>query len=290
MDSAFGLSVLEDARRLAEIALAEDGPLDITTEVTVPGDPLAEAWIEARCDGVFAGSAYADAVVRGCSLAPASWRVADGDRFRSGQRLGVLNAPLRGILRCERPLLNLLQRAGGIATTTRAYVDALEGTGCRVLHTRKTSPGLRIFDVSAALAAGGVFHRLDLAHVVLVKDNHWRALETSGRSLMAARQAANARGVPAFQVEVESVAQLEAACAALATRILVDNQKPAIVREWAAMARELAPGIEVEATGGIDLTNVREYAEAGADFVSIGALTHSVRAVDISLEVTSRTS
>lgn len=285
MDSTFDLGVLEDARRLAETALAEDGAFDITTDVTVLGDPFAQACIEARSDGVFAGAAYADAVARGCALAPLNWRLADGDRFRSGQRLGVLKGPLRAILRCERPLLNLLQRACGISTTTRAHVDALRGIACRVLHTRKTAPGLRAFDVRAALAGGGVLHRRDLAQVVLVKDNHWRELTASGLSLSRAREAARARGVRVFQVEVESVSQLEAACAAGASRILVDNQSPRTVREWAAKARRLSPGIEVEATGGIDLTNVREYAEAGADFVSIGALTHSVRAVDISLEI-----
>jgi nicotinate-nucleotide pyrophosphorylase (carboxylating) len=288
LDSAFDLSVLEDARRLAKAALAEDGAVDSTTEVTVSGDPIAEAWIEARSDGVLAGAAYADAVARGCGLAPVNWRLADGDPFRSGERLGGLKGPVRAILRCERPLLNLLQRACGISTATRAYVDALAGTSCRVLHTRKTAPGLRAFDVSAVLAAGGTLHRLDLAEVVLVKDNHWRELEASGLSLSEAREAARALGIRMFQVEVESVSQLEAACAAGATRVLVDNQSPSTVREWAARARQLSAGIQVEATGGIGLTNVRAYAEAGADFVSIGAITHSVRAVDISLEVTSR--
>lgn len=290
MDSAFDLGVLEDARRLAETVLAEDGAFDITTDVTVQGDPFAEAFIEARSDGVFAGAAYADAVARACALAPVKWRLEDGERFRACQRLGELEGPLRAILRCERPLLNLLQRACGIATTTYAYVDALRGIACRVLHTRKTAPGLRAFDVRAALAAGGALHRLDLAHVVLVKDNHWRELERSGLSLSSARAAARDRGIRIFQVEVESLAQLEAACAAGATRILVDNQTPQTLRGWALRARELCSGIEVEATGGIDLTNVRAYAEAGADFVSIGALTHSVRAVDISLEVISRSS
>jgi nicotinate-nucleotide pyrophosphorylase (carboxylating) len=287
LDSSFARNVLEDARRLAETVLAEDGAIDITTEVTVAGDAAAEAFLEARSDGVLAGSAYADAVAGGCALSPVQWRLKDGDGFRAGDQLGVLRGPLRAILRCERPLLNLLQRACGIATTTRAYVDALKGTSCRVLHTRKTAPGLRTFDVSAVFAAGGSQHRLDLASVVLVKDNHWRELEKSGLSLSSAREAALARGVRAFQVEVESVSQLDAACAAGATRILVDNQTPQTVRQWAALARERAPEIEVEATGGVDLTNVREYAEAGADFVSIGALTHSVRAVDISLEVIS---
>lgn len=287
MDNAFDIHVSEDARRLAEVALAEDGAFDITTEVTVSGDPTAEAFLEARSDGILAGLAYADAVALRCSLGTVAWQLADGDPFRAGERVGVLRGPLRAILRCERPLLNLLQRACGISTTTRAYVDALGGTACRVLHTRKTAPGLRTFDVRAALAGGSVLHRLDLAHVVLVKDNHWRELDRSGLSLARAREAASTLGVQVFQVEVESLAQLGAACAAGATRILIDNQSPQTVRQWGAMARQLAPGIEVEATGGIALNNVHEYAAAGADFVSIGALTHSVRAVDISLEIAS---
>jgi nicotinate-nucleotide pyrophosphorylase (carboxylating) len=287
LGSAFELSLVDDARRLAAIALAEDGAIDISTEVTLSGDRFGEAHIEARADGVLAGSVYADAVAFACGLEPVKWRLGDGASFGPGQRLGVFKGPLRAILRSERPMLNLLQRACGIAAMTKACVDTLRGTSCRVLHTRKTAPGLRVFDVHAVLAAGGAQHRLDLAQAVLVKDNHWREIERAGGSLSTAREAAAARGIRVFQVEVESVLQLDAACAAFATRILVDNQSPGTVREWAERARRLRPGIEVEATGGIDIANVREYAEAGADFVSVGAITHSVRAVDMSLEVAS---
>ena len=288
MDREPGRDLMDDARRLAVIALAEDGAFDITTDVTMSGDPIAHARIEARTDGVFAGSVYADAIARECGLSTVDWGVSPGEAFRPGRQLGMLSGSLRAILRCERPMLNLLQRACGIATATRAYVDALEGTSCRVLHTRKTAPGLRIFDIDAAIAGGAARHRSDLAHVVLVKDNHWRELEASGLSLSRACESARSRGTLGFQVEVESIAQLEAACAAGATRVLVDNQTPAVLREWADLARRLSPGIEVEATGGIDLASVRDYADAGADFVSIGALTHSVRAADISLEVVAR--
>ena len=203
----------------------------------------------------------------------------------AGTVAGVVHGPLGRILRAERPMLNLLQRASGIATATRAYVDAVAGTGCRILHTRKTAPGLRVLDVAAVLAGGGTRHRFDLAHEVMVKDNHWQALRREGNTLAAALADGRRRGVASLQVEVETEAQLEEACAAGATRLLVDNQPPATVRAWARRARELVPGIEIEATGGITLANVREYAEAGVDFVSVGALTHSVMAADIGLEI-----
>jgi len=199
--------------------------------------------------------------------------------------VGLLRGSLRRILRAERPMLNLLQRASGIATSTRAYVDAVAGTRCRILHTRKTAPGLRALDIAAVLAGGGTRHRADLGHEVMVKDNHWRALVRGGGTLATALNAARERGITALQVEVESMSQLEEACAAGATRLLVDNQTPDTVALWTERARALQPEIEIEATGGITLSNVRAYAEAGADFVSIGALTHSVPAADLAIEV-----
>jgi nicotinate-nucleotide pyrophosphorylase (carboxylating) len=199
--------------------------------------------------------------------------------------VGLVRGTLAHVLRAERPMLNLLQRASGIATATRAYVDAVAGTSCRILHTRKTAPGLRALDIAAVLAGGGAAHRADLGHAVMVKDNHWRAIARGGGTLAAALDDARRRGVTALYVEVESLDQLEQACAAGATRLLVDNQTPAAVAEWGRRARELRPGIEIEATGGITLENVRAYAEAGADFVSVGALTHSVRAADLAIEV-----
>jgi nicotinate-nucleotide pyrophosphorylase (carboxylating) len=199
--------------------------------------------------------------------------------------VGVVRGELADILRAERPLLNLLQRASGIATATRAFVDAVQGTRTRILHTRKTAPGLRSLDLAAVIAGGGHAHRADLSHEIMVKDNHWRALGQSGTGLDRTLAEGRKRGLTALYVEVESVEQLELACSAGATRLLVDNQSPETVRTWGRLARERLPGIEIEATGGISLANVRDYAEAGADFVSIGALTHSVKAADIALEV-----
>jgi len=273
-----------DAERVAAIALEEDGARDLTSDVTVAPEARASARIEFRSRGVLAGRAYAVAVARACGC-EIDWDAAEGEPVERHAAVATVTGPLTPLLRAERPLLNLLQRASGIATATRAYVGAVTGTAARILHTRKTAPGLRLLDVSGVLAGGGELHRLDLAHAVMVKDNHWRALAAQGKTLRSALAQARAQGAHALQVEVESETQLQAACGAGATRLLLDNQSPETVRRWAAAARELAPGIEIEATGGITLENVRAYALAGAHFISVGALTHSVKAADIALEV-----
>jgi len=279
-----GLFPKREIERIAAAALAEDGRLDITSALTVSPRTKAGGVIEYRSGGVLSGTAYADAVAKacGCSI---EWTSAEGDTVRCDSAVGVVRGELSDMLRAERPMLNLLQRASGIANATRAFVDAVQGTRCRILHTRKTAPGLRALDVAAVLAGGGWPHRADLSHQVMVKDNHWRALAAGGASLERALAQARRRGVTALYVEVESVEQLEQACAAGATRLLVDNQPAETVRAWGQLARERVPGIEIEATGGITLGTVRAYAEAGADFISIGALTHSVQAADIAIEV-----
>jgi nicotinate-nucleotide pyrophosphorylase (carboxylating) len=273
-----------DVERIAAQALAEDGETDITSAVTIPPGLEAEGRIEYRSGGVLAGAAFADAAARQCDCR-IDWRAAEGGTVKAGAVIGSVRGTLARMLRAERPMLNLLQRACGIATATRAYVDAVAGTPCRILHTRKTAPGLRALDIAAVLAGGGTAHRADLSHAVMVKDNHWQAVKREGRTLAQALAEARRRGVTALYVEVESLEQLEQACAAGATRLLVDNQTPDTVKAWARRARELSSGIEIEATGGIMLANVRAYAEAGADYVSIGALTHSVRAADLAIEV-----
>jgi nicotinate-nucleotide pyrophosphorylase (carboxylating) len=270
--------------RIAAAALAEDGRLDITSALTISPGIRAGGVIEYRSGGVLSGIAYADAVASqcGCRL---EWTAGEGDTVPRAVAVGVARGELGDILRVERPLLNLLQRASGIATTTRAFVDSVQGTRCRILHTRKTAPGLRSLDIAAVLAGGGYAHRADLSHEVMVKDNHWRALARDGTGLDQALAQARKRGVTALYVEVESVEQVELACAAGATRLVVDNQTPETVRAWGRLARERLPQIEIEATGGITLANVRAYAEADVDFISIGALTHSVQAADIAIEV-----
>ena len=279
-----GLFSRREVERIASAALAEDGRLDVTSAVTVPSQTRAGGMLEYRSGGVLSGLVYAEAVARGCGCT-IEWTAHESDTVQRGSTIGVVHGDLRDVLRAERPMLNLLQRASGIASATRAYVDAVRGARCRILHTRKTAPGLRALDVDAVLAGGGFPHRLDLTQQLMVKDNHWQALGRAGTSLKQALEEARKRGVTALYVEVESVEQLEEACAAGATRLLVDNQPPGTLRTWAQLARQRNPGIEIEATGGITLADVRGYAEAGADFISIGALTHSARAADIALEV-----
>jgi len=275
-----------DARRIAELALMEDGIRDVTTEACVAPGQFATGSLLFKSGGVLAGTSYADAVTIICGLDPVVWYQPTGSALEASSVAGVVQGDLASILRAERPILNLLQRAVGIATATRTYVDAVAGTQAQILHTRKTAPGLRLLDVTAVLAGGGAMHRLDLSTTLMVKDNHWRALARSGRTLADALSAAGTRGVSDCFVEVETPEQLEEACRAGATRLLIDNQTPATVAAWCQRARAARPDITIEATGGITLDNVRGYAEAGADFISIGALTHSVKGADISLEIT----
>jgi nicotinate-nucleotide pyrophosphorylase (carboxylating) len=278
------LPFTSEVQRIAATALAEDGQSDLTTNLTVQSGLRAEGRLEFRNGGVLAGTAYAEAVASACGCV-LEWQAEEGATVQAGAVIGMMRGELRSILRAERPLLNLLQRASGIATATRAYVDALKGTACRILHTRKTAPGLRSLDVAGVIAGGGHPHRMDLEHEVMVKDNHWQALLQGGADLRQALAAARRQRATALYVEVESLEQLREACAAGATRLLIDNQSPETVRKWGEEARRQSTGIQIEATGGITLSNVRAYAEAGADFISIGALTHSVHAADLALEI-----
>jgi len=223
-----------------------------------------------------------------CDCGMLKWAVGDGELVEPGTVLATIDGDLARMLFAERTLLNFLQRACGIATATRAFVDVLEGTGCQVLHTRKTVPGLRVFDVHAVLAGGGGLHRLSLSSAVLVKDNHWHVLGGDGSSLRAACDVARGQGVHGIYVEVENLEQVKSACDAGATRLLIDNQNPTQFKRLAAAAREADPKIEIEATGGMTLETARAYAESGADFLSVGALTHSVIAADVALEITAK--
>ncbi len=278
-------AIAADAARLAALALAEDGARDVTSLVTVADGQRGTGVIEARSPLVLSGRRYADAVVQAVGLPPIAWRADDGTAIAEPGVLGTVTGPLAAILRAERPLLNLLQRAAGIATLTAECVRRVAGTGVTVLHTRKTTPGLRLLEVRAVLDGGGGLHRMDLATAVMVKDNHWQALAARGRTLADALEAARALGVTDLQVEVESVAQLDMAIAAGATRLLIDNQDPATLRAWTARARAERPDIAIEATGGITLATVAEYAATGVDFLSTGMLTHSVPSADLGLEV-----
>lgn len=264
--------------------LVEDiGRRDVTTETTVPPGARARGEVVAKSECVVSGLPVARRVFE--LLEPGvEWRevVPGGTRASAGALIAGLAGGARPILTGERVALNLLQRMCGIATLTRRFADAVAGTPCRILDTRKTAPGLRPFDRQAVRDGGGTNHRYDLSAMVLIKDNHRRLSGGVARAVEAARN--GAPGVE-IEVEVETEAELTEAIAAGADWILIDNQPPETVGRWAALAHAAPHRPFVEASGNMRLDTVRAYALAGADACSVGALTHSVVAADVSLEL-----
>jgi nicotinate-nucleotide pyrophosphorylase (carboxylating) len=220
----------------------------------------------------------------------------DGVRVHPGQVVAVIRHNARVLLSCERVILNLMQHLSGIATLTRKYVDAIQGTGARVLDTRKTVPGLRALEKYAVLCGGGTNHRLDLASGILIKNNHISLGGGLPATLTKALQ--SRKKGQRVQVEVRSPKELEEALKYGAEAILLDNMTPAAVKqsvdiirkETAAADGKPARWIPIEASGGIVLENIRSYAETGVDFISVGALTHSAKAADISMSITAEQS
>jgi nicotinate-nucleotide pyrophosphorylase (carboxylating) len=264
--------------------LAEDlGARDVTTEATVPADTRARGELLAKSECIVSGLPIARRVFELLD-AEIAWEgeIPAGSHAPARTVLARLSGRARPILTAERVALNLLQRMCGIATETRRYVDAVAGTRCQVLDTRKTAPGLRAFDRQAVHDGGGVNNRYDLSRMVLIKDNH---RELSGGIIQAVRAARSAAPDLEIEVEVESGPQLTDALVAGADRILIDNQPPETVARWCAELRKASRPVFVEASGNMRLDTVRAYADAGVDAVSVGALTHSVRAADISLEL-----
>jgi nicotinate-nucleotide pyrophosphorylase (carboxylating) len=207
----------------------------------------------------------------------------DGVRLRKGQSIAVIVHNARVILSCERVILNIMQRMSGIATLTRRYVDAVEGTGTVILDTRKTAPGLRVLDKYAVTCGGGHNHRLDLSDGVLIKNNH---IALAGGVLPALDRALrNRRGSETVEIEVRSLDEFEIVLEHGAEAILLDNMTPDQVRQAVERVRKLKLAVPLEASGGITLENVRAYAETGVNFISVGALTHSVPAVDLSMRL-----
>jgi len=273
------LSAVESAVRLA---LAEDiGPGDYTSLWTLSEDNLSQAVFLAKEDGVVAGLLTAQTVFR---LVDESCRcrfsVEDGDGVVAGQRFGEVEGPSRAILAAERTALNFLQRASGIATATRRYVDAVRATGAVILDTRKTVPGLRHLDKRAVMAGGGRNHRFGLYDMVLIKDNHIVAAGGITPAVDAVRRH-NRQSLP-VEVEVTTLNELREALALPVDRILLDNMT---IDEMAEAVRIAAGAVPLEASGGVTLETVAGIAGTGVDFISVGALTHSVDALDISLDV-----
>lgn len=207
----------------------------------------------------------------------------DGVRLHRGQSVAVIQHNARVILSCERVILNFLQRLSGIATLTRKFVDAVSGTKARILDTRKTVPGLRMLDKYAVRCGGGQNHRLDLSDGVLIKHNHIALAGGIAPALERAHR--NRRGSQLIEIEVRSLPEFEEALEHGAEAILLDNVSVEDVRQAVARCSRLEQRIAVECSGGINLENVRAYAETGVDFISVGVLTHSATAVDMSLRI-----
>ena len=271
--------------RLVRGALDEDlryGP-DVTSAATAAPGAQAVAGVVARQPGVLAGLPVALAVLDAAGLAPgvAQPRRADGDRIDAGSDVLRIRAPLRELLGAERTLLNFLTHLSGIATATRAWADALAGTGCAVRDTRKTTPGLRQLEKYAVRCGGGQNHRMGLGDAALIKDNHVAAAGGVAAAIAAVRAAAPA---VALEVECDTLAQVREALDAGAVLILLDNMGLAGLRAAAALASGY-PGTRLEASGGLRLEEARAVAETGVDFVSVGALTHSSPALDLGLDL-----
>ncbi len=275
-------------RRLAENSLAEDRAReDVTTAALVPGEQTGRGVIIARAEGVLAGLPMARAVFLAADPSLA-WRPQgeDGLRISPGDRVATIEGALASILRAERVALNYLTHLSGVATATAAVVRALEGSGCRLRDTRKTTPGLRTLEKYAVRVGGGANHRPNLAEGVLIKDNHLTALAARGLGIAdAVRLAREANPGMRIEIEVTTVDEARRALDAAADELLLDNMPPQQMREIVALAAAHDPRPLLEASGGITLENARAVAETGVDFISIGAITHSAKALDMSLDV-----
>jgi nicotinate-nucleotide pyrophosphorylase (carboxylating) len=266
-------------------ALDEDfryGP-DLTTAATAAPGAQAVAAVVARQPGVVAGLPVGLAVLDLAGVAPqaAQLRRRDGDQIQSGDEVMRISGPLREMLGAERTLLNFLTHLSGIATATRAWADAVAGTGTVVRDTRKTTPGLRELEKYAVRCGGGQNHRLGLGDAALVKDNHVAAAGGIAEAISAVRRAAP--GLP-MEVECDTLAQVGEAIAAGADLILLDNMSLADMRSAVTLAREHA-GVRLEASGGLRLEIARAAAETGVDYLAVGALTHSSPALDLGLDL-----
>jgi nicotinate-nucleotide pyrophosphorylase (carboxylating) len=277
----------DDTERVVRGALAEDlryGP-DVTSAATATAGARALAGVVAREPGVLAGLPVVLAVLDATGVPPeaAEPQHADGDRIAAGAEVLRIRSGLRELLGAERTLLNVLTHLSGIATATRAWADALSGTGCVVRDTRKTIPGLRQLEKYAVRCGGGLNHRMGLGDAALIKDNHVAAAGSVTKAIEAVRAVAPA--LP-LEVECDDLTQVEEALAAGAQLILLDNMDLADLRAAVALAKPY-PSVRLEASGGLRLATARAVAETGVDFVAVGALTHSSPALDLGLDMLS---
>lgn len=273
-------------RRTVSAALEEDAPWgDLTSTALLPASARATADLVAREPGVFSGGeVFTAAFTLTDADAVVDLHVADGDRFATGDVLASVSGAARALLTAERVALNFTQRMSGIATLTAAYVDAVDGTGVRIADTRKTTPGLREFERHAVVSGGGSNHRRTLSDAVMAKDNHLAVLRQSGRDLATALREALGRlpHTTHVVVEVDRLDQIPAVLEGGAHTVLLDNFSLADLRAAVAL---IAGRATAEASGGVNLDTVRRIAETGVQVISVGALTHSARALDLGLDL-----
>jgi nicotinate-nucleotide pyrophosphorylase (carboxylating) len=285
----FGAAEAQVCARLLEWALDEDlgADGDLTSLATIPADRIGQAALVARSAGVVAGLPAAMMTFRKVDPELAfETHVSDGSAVLPGARLATVSGPVRSILAGERTALNFVVRLSGVATVTRRYVEAIAGMPCRVLDTRKTTPGWRVLEKYAVRCGGGDNKRMGLDSGILIKDNHLAALGGGPQAVAEAirvTRAAHGASVP-IEVEVDSLEQLDAALAEKPDLVLLDNMKPGVLREAVSRRNAVAPGVKLEASGGVTLETLRTIAETGVDCVSVGALTHSAPALDIGLD------
>lgn len=279
---------------ILENALLEDkATRDATTYATIDPHQKATATILAKQDCVLSGLGCViriieifeqlDPSVIGHSEVTSHPEIFDGIRLRPGQSIAVIRHNARVILSCERVILNVLQRMSGVATMTRKFVDAIAGTHARLLDTRKTMPGFRILDKYAVRCGNGFNHRLDLSDGVLIKNNHIAL--GGGIATVLAKALRNRKGEQPIEIEVRSMQELDQALLHGAEAILLDNMTPGMIREAVERVKSHTRRVPLEASGGINLENIRAYAETGVDYISVGALTHSAQAVDLSMRI-----
>lgn len=260
-------------------ALAEDvGKGDITSKAVVPRDATARAGIEQKQPGVIAGLEVAEEVFRQVDKSVRWMALAGEGAWREGGPVAALDGPARSILEGERVALNFLGRLSGVATLTARYVEAVSGTGAKILDTRKTTPGMRALEKKAVLTGGGFNHRFGLDDAILIKENHSALAGGVGAATRAALEKAP-KGMMVV-VECQDLAEVDEALAAGATHLLADNMSLAMLEQ---VVERAAGRATVEASGGVDLQTIRGIAETGVDFVSVGALTHSAPTLDLSL-------
>ncbi len=267
--------------QLIDMALQEDAvEHDITCMATIASGQMGHATITAKAAGALSGITIAGKVfAKVDSAIQQQWLFKDGDQVQPGDIICNLSGSMHSLLAAERTALNFMQHLSGIASATRAFVDAVEDTGCKIADTRKTTPGMRHLEKEAVVHGGGINHRIDLASGMLIKENH---IEACGSITEAIRKCFDQSDNLWVEVECENMEQVQEAIHACPDIILLDNMTPTEV----ALARKLIPAsILLEASGNITLANARDYAETGVDRIAIGAITHSAPALDLSMRV-----